>query len=83
MVLARAEVRWQDDIGTAHVSTAMLEDTSPNGACILVRQPIVPGTSVRVVRRQEDFTGIVRNCRNDGSGYLIGIRRDPSRAEDA
>jgi hypothetical protein len=77
IVLARAQVRWQDDTGTARVSTAMLEDTSPRGACILVREPIVPGTTIRVVRHREDFTGVVRNCRYDGSGYLLGILRDP------
>lgn len=79
IVLARAEVRWQDDTGIARVSAGMLEDTSPRGACIVVREPIVPGTSVRVVRRSEDFTGVVRNCNYDGSGYLLGILRDPRR----
>jgi hypothetical protein len=76
-IISRVELRWQDSAGTAMVSTALLEDRSKQGASIRVTDPIVAGTRLQVVNRREDFVGLVRYCRPDGSGYLIGIRQNP------
>ena len=83
VVIARVELRWQDKLDASRVSTALIEDTSRNGACIRISEPIAAGTHLRVTGRREDFAGLVRYCRPDGSGYLLGIRRDPATAPPA
>jgi hypothetical protein len=77
VVISRVEVRWQDALGEARVSTALVEDTSRRGACLRISEPIDAGTRLKVAGRREDFAGVAKYCRPDGAGYLIGIYRDP------
>jgi hypothetical protein len=77
IAISRVQLRWEDDSGTACVSTALLEDTSLQGACFRVHRPIVAGTRLQVMSHKGDFGGLVKYCRSTGSQYLIGVRRDP------
>lgn len=77
VVLSRIEIHWQDEEGASFTSAAMLEDTSRDGACIRVRQPVATGTKIRAIHQGKEFTGTVRYCRTNGMGYLIGILKDP------
>ncbi len=74
---AVAEVSWEDPAGVACVFPATIEDTSPSGACIRLRDPIAPGSKVTVKWHREQFSAIARNCRRDGYEYLLGVRRVP------
>ena len=72
---AVAEVSWEDHTGTSNRIPATLEDTSASGACIRVKSPITVGSKVTVKWHREQFSGIARNCRNDGREFLLGVRR--------
>ena len=82
---AVAEICWEDPSGTPYRAPATLEDTSPSGACIRVKSPIQVGSRLVVKWHREHFAAIARNCRSDGRGYLLGVRRDmdPSAKEFA
>lgn len=75
---AMAEVIWQDATGTSFRAPATLEDTSPSGACVRVRQPFSVGSRVTIRWHREQFSAIARNCRNDGRDFLLGVLREPA-----
>lgn len=72
---AVAEVSWEDQLGTPYRSLATLEYHSPSGACIRVKTPIQVGCILTVKWQWEEFSGIARSCRSDGSDYVLGIQR--------
>lgn len=76
VIMARAEATWVDPGGTPRVAPAMLEETSPGGACVRVKEPISVGSKVTVKWRREQFSGTVRHCGKEASDYLVGIQRD-------
>jgi hypothetical protein len=53
-----------------------MEDKSPSGACIRVKQPIDVGSKLKIQWRFDQFSGITKYCRSDGYEYLVGIQRD-------
>ena len=63
---AVAEISWQDAAGTSFRAPATLEDTSPSGACIRIRQPFPVGSRLTVKWHREQFSAVARNCRSDG-----------------
>lgn len=81
---ARAEVIWEDPGGAASRVSAIIEDKSPSGVRIRLKSAIPVGTSLTVVWARDQFSGIARNCRNDGHEFVVGIERDLThRAEPA
>ena len=76
---AVAEISWQDAAGTSFRAPATLEDTSPSGACIRIRQPFPVGSRLTVKWHREQFSAVARNCRSDGRDFILGVRRE---AED-
>ncbi len=75
-IMARAEVSWLDSQGTPHVAEAMLEDTSPHGACLRLKEPVGLGSKITVKWMRDEFSGTVRHYKREGSDYIIGIERD-------
>jgi hypothetical protein len=73
---AAAEVSWQDATGTSFRAPATLEDTSLSGACIRVQRPFTIGSRITVRWHREQFAAVARNCRRDGHGFLLGVRRE-------
>jgi len=73
---AAAEVSWQDAAGTSYRVPATLEDTSLSGACIRVQRPFTIGSRIIVKWHREQFAAVARNCRSDGHGFLLGLRRE-------
>ncbi len=73
---ADAEVSWEDHTGAPNRASATLEDTSPSGACIRLKKPIMVGSRLSVKWYMEQFSAIARNCRSDGREFLLGVRRD-------
>jgi hypothetical protein len=80
LLVAVAEISWDmpaDTRGDVPLKIpAKLEDTSVSGACLRVRSPLAIGSRLRVKWHREQFTGVIRNCRSDGNGFLLGILRD-------
>jgi hypothetical protein len=75
-ILARAEACWLDSRGKPHVAEAMLEETSPHGACLRLNEPIRVGSKVTVKWMREQFSGTVRHSYRHDSRYVLGIERD-------
>jgi hypothetical protein len=73
---AVAEISWQDAAGTSFRAPATLEDTSPSGACIRIRQPFPVGSRLTVKWHREQFSAVARNCRSDGRDFILGVRRE-------
>ncbi|HEY3453496.1 MAG TPA: PilZ domain-containing protein [Bryobacteraceae bacterium] len=76
VIMARAELQWEDSTGTSRAAHAMLEDISRGGAGIRLRQPIGVGSKLNVKWHKEQFSGTVRHCRREGMEYVLGVQRD-------
>ena len=75
-VMIVAEAMWQDPDGGVQTAAARVEDRSPGGACLRLRQPVVVGTRLVIHTRREQFSGAARYCRSEGRDYVVGIQRD-------
>src|SRR5277367_2458796 len=78
-MMALAEVSWQDQSGTYRDIPAKIENTSPSGACIRLKQPVNVGAKLHVRWYREQFSGTSRYCLRQGSDYFLGIHRDGAR----
>jgi len=76
LVMTIVEVSWEDASGTLRIVPGRLEDKSAGGACIWVKTPITVGSRLRVQWRFEQFSGIAKYCRSEGTEYRVGIQRD-------
>jgi hypothetical protein len=76
LVMTIVEVSWEDASGTLRIVPGRLEDKSAGGACIWVKTPITIGSRLRVQWRFEQFSGIAKYCRSEGTEYRVGIQRD-------
>jgi len=58
---------------------AVLEDISPQGACVQVDVPIPEGCTISLTAGLKQFTGFVSYCTIREFGYFVGIRfSDPA-----
>jgi hypothetical protein len=76
VMMARVEVRWEDQAGGAHNASAMLEDKSLGGACLRLGKPIAVETRLQVRNHGQEFSGIVRHCHARGLEFVVGIQCD-------
>jgi len=76
IIMARAELQWEDSTGTSRTAHAMLEDISRGGAGVRLRRPINVGWKLNIKWHKEQFSGIVRHCRREGMEYVLGGQRD-------
>jgi hypothetical protein len=91
LMWAVAEVSWADPTGNPVRSRATIVDISTSGACIRLRDHIGIGSRLTIKWHREQFSAVARNCRVDGTDFLLGVRRDnspvaepvPARAEVA
>jgi hypothetical protein len=77
-IMAVAEVVWEDQSGDLRRAFAKIEDTSRSGACIRVSSAINVGAKLNIKWRQEQFSGAVKYCRQEGEDYVLGIQRETS-----
>jgi hypothetical protein len=75
-----AEVAWEDDSGTSFRAPATLEGTSPSGACVRVQRPFNVGSRIAIRWHREQFSAIARNCRSDGTAFILGLLREPGNS---
>lgn len=64
---------WQDETGRERRKVANLEDISLTGVCLQVEQPISVGTMLAVHYGDGELLGTIRYCRQQDSGYLLGV----------
>ncbi len=74
--MVRVETMWQDETGTLRVAPGVIEDRSRGGVSVRVKEPVSIGSNLEIKSQNEQFTGVVKNCRRDGRGYVLGIQRD-------
>jgi hypothetical protein len=74
-LMALVEVSWREANGDSHEAIAKLENRSLSGACIRLKALIRVGSRVRIRRPWEEFSGITKYCRRDGSDYVLGIQK--------
>lgn len=79
---AVAEVAWEDDSGTSFRAPATLEDTSPSGACVRVQRPFNIGSRLTIRWHREQFSAIAKNCRSDGTAFILGLLREPGHSSN-
>ena len=53
--------------------TAIVQDISPSGMGLLVKQPVPSDVAVQVDIHGHIADGVVRHCRPQGNGFWIGI----------
>ncbi len=78
-MMAKVEVMWEAKAGNPHIVPARLEDKSPHGASIRIREPIPVGFKVVIHWRTGHISGTVQYCNPQANEYILGILRD---AED-
>ena len=77
---ALGEVWWEDATGTSCRIPATIEDTSSSGACVRVKAAIEVGSNLTVKWHREQFSGVAKNRRREGSEFLVGIQRQKGDA---
>lgn len=77
---AVAEISGLDAGGTSFRVPAVMEDTSPSGACVRMKRPLAVGSHVTVKWHREQFPAVARNCHRDGNEFLVGVSREPENA---
>lgn len=77
-VMILVEASWRDENGASRTSPARMEDKSAGGACIRLKTAVEAGTRLKIQSRWEQFSGIAKYCRSEGTEYLVGIQRDIS-----
>jgi len=67
------EIRWKDRSGKLNTATALLEDISPQGACLQLETPVPLGVELGWEAPKQSFVGLVRYCVYREIGYFIGV----------
>jgi len=74
-LMARIDVLWADDGGVPRVAPASLEDRSHGGVSVRMQSAISVGSHVTIKWGDQEFTGVVTNCRREKHSHMIGVRR--------
>src|SRR5271168_3573391 len=75
-VMILVEAAWLDDSGISRSTRACMVNRSISGTCLRLDAPVDVGSRLTIQWRWEEFTGVTRYCRREGSHYFIGIQRD-------
>jgi hypothetical protein len=76
-LMARIDVLWADDGGVPRVAPASLEDRSHGGVSVRMQSAISVGSHVTIKWGDQEFTGVVTNCRREKHSHMIGVQRGP------
>jgi hypothetical protein len=74
-VMIVADAWWEGSDGALQKGRARIVNKSVSGACVRTEQQIHVGAKLRIESRWDEFCGVAKYCRSDGSGYLVGIQR--------
>lgn len=76
-VMILVDASWEDQAGTLIMARVQMENKSASGACLRTKQRINVGTKLHVQWRWDNFSGVVKYCKQEEGTYRVGIRRDP------
>ena len=74
-VMILADAWWEEPGGSLKQGKVRIVNKSVSGACVRFERPIQVGTKLRIEARWDEFSGIAKYCRSEGSGFLVGIQR--------
>jgi hypothetical protein len=74
--MALVDILWTDGVSGPRVSRAKLEDKSPGGLSVRLKEPVGDGTHVTVRWGAEQVQGLVTNCRRHSDHYIVGVKRE-------
>jgi hypothetical protein len=75
-IMALVDALWEDEAGTPRVAPAKLEDKSPGGLSIRIKERITVGSKVTIHWDRGHFSGSVTYCLLHRGEYIVGIQRD-------
>ncbi len=81
-LMARVDVLWGDADGTPRVTPGTLEDKSPGGMSVRMKERIPAGSHITVKWGSEQVSGTVTNCRRQKADYLLGVMRNVGVGDD-
>jgi PilZ domain-containing protein len=68
------EVEWKDELGQPRKCTGLLEDISPQGACLQLDDPLPLDTDLDIEYHKGRLKGSVSYCYFSEIGYWVGVR---------
>jgi hypothetical protein len=68
------KIRWKDKNGASHREYAELEDISEGGICLQMESQIAPGTQIAILYPRGRYEGVVKHCRLEADGYVLGVQ---------
>ncbi len=71
------KIIWTDESGGKQKELVVLEDISPNGACLQVEHPIKVGIPISLLYPDGRYYGRIRYCVFQDTGYFVGVEFDP------
>jgi hypothetical protein len=74
--MARVDALWEDEAGNPRVAPAKLEDKSPGGLSIRIKEQITVGSKVTVHWDKGHLSGSVKYWLLHRGEYVLGIQRD-------
>jgi hypothetical protein len=74
-VMIVVDAWWEGPDGALQKGPARIVNKSVSGACVRIGKRIHVGAKLRIESRWEEFCGVAKYCRKEGSGYLVGIQR--------
>jgi hypothetical protein len=74
-VMIVVDAWWEGADGSLQQGQARIVNRSVSGACVRIEKQIPAGAKLRIESRWEEFCGVAKYCRKDGSGYRVGIQR--------
>jgi hypothetical protein len=81
-LMARIDILWADDGGVPRVAPASLEDRSHGGVSVRMQSAISVGSHVTIKWGDQEFTGVVTNCRREKNTYILGVQRGTGEGRD-
>jgi hypothetical protein len=73
-VMIMADAWWEAPNGSLQKARVRIVNKSVSGACIWSKGTIDVGARLRIQSRWDEFSGVAKYCRSDGTEYLIGIQ---------
>jgi hypothetical protein len=74
-VMIVADAWWEEPGGLLEKGKVRIVNKSVSGACVRMEKRIEVGTKLRIEARWDEFSGVTKYCRSEGSGFLVGIQR--------
>ena len=80
-IMTVVQVLWEAEPGSPRVTSGKIEDTSPKGVSVRIKDPIAVGSRVILQWHQGQLAGTVKYCILFHNEYILGLQRDSDTNE--